>query len=67
VGGLVVVSDPPGELSADRWPTAGCAQFGLRFVRHVVEPWSLTVLELLEPCPGRYPRRVGIPLKRPLF
>ncbi len=62
-GGLLVVSEPPEQ--ADRWPAVGLEQLGLR-----TEPPSIPGLQLLrqvEPCPERFPRRDGVPAKRPLF
>jgi 16S rRNA (guanine527-N7)-methyltransferase len=74
-GGLLVVSDPPvssasGEPVGDpssRWPTEPLVALGLAAHRHVACPWSFTVLRAVAPCPSRYPRRTGIPGKRPLF
>jgi 16S rRNA (guanine527-N7)-methyltransferase len=65
-GGLLVVSEPP-EGPATRWPPAGIAELGLgppqlRGVEH-----RFVVLEAIHRCPERYPRRVGVPAKRPLF
>jgi 16S rRNA (guanine527-N7)-methyltransferase len=67
LGGCAVVSEPPGGVPA-RWPVAGLAELGM------VPGPSLTigagtfqVLHQERPCPDRYPRRVGVPVKRPLF
>lgn len=67
-GGLLVVSDPPASPSSPgRWPSTGLAQLGLA-VRHQDDgPPAYTVLEQMMRCPERFPRRVGIPAKRPLF
>lgn len=74
VGGSMVVSDPPlGSCSVeDRWPQAGLSQLGLRFIAQpavpsLAGPVTLAVLEQGEPCPLTYPRRAGLPEKRPLF
>lgn len=67
LGGLLVVSDPPGGGSAGRWPVDGCHTLGLELVRSVVEPWALTVLCQTALCGESYPRRTGLPHKRPLF
>lgn len=64
-GGVLWVSEPPSP-AADRWPAAGLREVGLRVaVRSGVRSWA--ALEVSSPCPDRYPRRVGIPVKRPLF
>jgi 16S rRNA (guanine527-N7)-methyltransferase len=63
VGGLLIVSEPPDQ--PDRWPAAGLSEFGLR-----AEPSSVPGLQSLcqqEPCPDQYPRRAGVPAKRPRF
>ena len=62
VGGRLVVSEPP--EPAERWPAAGLALLGLR---RLPGPPAYAVLEQAEPCPDRFPRRTGIPAKRPLF
>ena len=61
-GATCWVSEPPG--APPRWPDAGLAELGLR-VGGRVEGW--VGLRAVSPCPDRYPRRVGIPGKRPLF
>lgn len=63
VGGCLIVSEPPDQ--PDRWPPAGVAEFGLR-----VEPMAVMGLQILRqeaPCPDQYPRRDGVPAKRPRF
>ncbi len=82
VGGLLVVSDPPtgqpeeegvvpdrvSEGSSDsRWPPHGLAQLGLQKAEVITTPFHFTVLRQVDLCPLRYPRRTGIPAKRPLF
>jgi 16S rRNA (guanine527-N7)-methyltransferase len=63
LGGLLIVSEPPDQ--PDRWPAAGLAEFGLR--AESVSPPGLQVLRQQESCPDRFPRRDGVPAKRPLF
>ncbi len=66
VGGLLVVSEPP--VPGDRWPGAELEQLGLAWRRTVrVGEAAVAVLEQCRPAPDRFPRRVGIPAKRPLF
>jgi 16S rRNA (guanine527-N7)-methyltransferase len=64
--GLLVVAEPPGG-TPERWPPEGLATVGLVLDAAVVEPWALLRLRQAQMCPDRYPRRVGIPRKRPLF
>jgi 16S rRNA (guanine527-N7)-methyltransferase len=66
-GGLLVVSEPPAE-GEDRWPESGLAEFGLRWVRVVGgDAGRFAVLRQVERCPDRFPRRTGVPARRPLF
>ena len=66
VGGRLIVAEPPGGSPA-RWDPAGLDRLGLVAVETVTEPSSFQVLEQARPCPETYPRRVGVPAKRPLF
>ena len=68
IGGLVVVSGVPAEGSTDRWPDDEMAPLGLvaeRLVR--VGGSGYRVLRQASPCPDRYPRRPGLPRRKPLF
>jgi len=64
LGGRLWVAEPPRQVPG-RWPREELAALGLRAVEVDVQSWVGFVLEA--PCPDRYPRRVGIPGKRPLF
>ncbi len=69
-GGALVVAEPPagGEnIGADRWPREGCALVGLAPEHALQMPTRFQVLRQITPCPDEYPRRVGVPSKRPLF
>ncbi|MGH9245838.1 MAG: 16S rRNA (guanine(527)-N(7))-methyltransferase RsmG [Acidimicrobiales bacterium] len=67
VGGRLVVSEPPTE-DPTRWDPAGLAELGLRIGPRADEPQArVQVLEQGSPCPVRFPRRTGIPAKRPLW
>jgi len=67
VGGRLVVSEPPGGRP-DRWPASGLAILGLQPAAAVEARGSAyEVLVQRSACPDRYPRRTGIPAKRPLF
>ncbi len=69
--GRLVVSEPPGDEerdgAADRWPQAGLEALGLSPPAPGSEPGaSYVVLEKTRPD-DRWPRRVGVPAKRPLW
>lgn len=66
LGGLLIVSEPPGSSEA-RWPTAGLSTLGLEPHHLTVEPFAMRALRQSVRCPEDYPRRVGIPGKRPLW
>ena len=70
VGGHLVVSEPPTEapLPVSRWSTSGLAEVGLV----QAEPDAATeanyaVFDQTLLSSDRYPRRTGVPAKRPLF
>ena len=68
-GGRLVVSEPPGdeERNADRWPTRGLEELGLASPAAGGGPGaSFVVMEKARPD-DRWPRRVGVPAKRPLW
>lgn len=73
VGGRLVVSEPPeaddagSEPRAGRWPADALAEVGLRPLARWTSPFVYQSLEQVVPCPDRYPRRTGVPTKRPLF
>lgn len=66
-GGRLVVSEPP-EDDTVRWPPTGLELLGMAR-GPVVEANGarFRILEQREPCGDRFPRRTGIPGKRPLF
>lgn len=65
VGGLLLVSEPPDERQ--RWPVSGLEQLGLVVLRTEPATPRIVALEQQRLCPDRFPRRVGIPAKRPLW
>lgn len=65
-GGLLVVSDPPAARE-NRWPPDPLRELGLVVHRSMVSPVHLQVLRSVTRCPPRFPRRDGVPLKRPLW
>ena len=71
VGGELVVAEPP-QPTATRWPSRGLDELGISWVAtEAVDtpagPVNLSRLVARSECPQRYPRRVGVPFKRPLF
>jgi 16S rRNA (guanine527-N7)-methyltransferase len=63
VDGVLVVSEPPEET--DRWEAEGLALLGL--VDEGAPVPGMRRLRQTVSCPESYPRRVGLPAKRPLF
>ncbi len=82
-GGLLVVSEPPvTEAGEDprpsdqggsphhgevRWPAAGLELLGQRPLGTVRAAFGYQVILQAAPCPERFPRRSGMPTKRPLY
>ena len=67
VDGLLVVAEPP-EGGAVRWDPAGLAELGLAYERDFRGEHALAaVMRKVGATPDRFPRRVGIPTKRPLW
>ena len=77
VGAWLLVSEPPRPTGddgqdgldgqAERWPTGPLRQFGLEPAEVVHEEFEYRVLRQVEACPERFPRRNGVPAKKPLF
>ena len=68
-GGILVVSEPPDAQDSDRWPVEGLGVLGLVPVaasRHRAR-FGYQALEKRSDTPEQFPRRIGIPTKRPLF
>ncbi|MGD0880922.1 MAG: RsmG family class I SAM-dependent methyltransferase [Acidimicrobiales bacterium] len=67
--GLMVVSEPPEVEPEDRWPVSGLATLGLFPQERVrlIGRFGYQVIRKVESVNDRFPRRVGIPAKRPLF
>ena len=64
-GGLLVVSEPP--IETERWSISGLAELGLIELTRMEAPFRFFVAQQETRCSDRYPRRTGIPAKRPLF
>jgi 16S rRNA (guanine527-N7)-methyltransferase len=67
LGGILVVAEPPGEPLGGRWDPDGLAFLGLRTELRSQAGTAWQSFRQVAPCPSRYPRRVGVPAKRPLF
>jgi len=70
-GGQLLVAEPPG-APAERWPANNLAKLGLvlgssEVVATSAGPVSISRLIAATECSEQYPRRVGVPFKRPLF
>jgi 16S rRNA (guanine527-N7)-methyltransferase len=67
--GAMVVSEPPDGQPEDRWPDEGLVLVGLQPVgtSRVAGRFGYQVLRKVNKIDDRFPRRVGIPAKRPLF
>lgn len=71
VDGRLVVSEPPEDHDESggprRWPPEPLASLGLAPDGSWSRPFHYQALRQVGPCPDRYPRRTGVPRKRPLF
>lgn len=69
VGGILVVSEPPvaDTEGASRWPPAQLAALGMGESMTVGDSPHFVAVPQRIACPERFPRRVGVPAKRPLF
>ena len=65
-GGRMIVAEPPGGAPS-RWDPAGLRQLGMVTGPAIHSPTACQVLFQEHACPDRYPRRVGVPAKRPLW
>lgn len=66
VGGIIVASEPPGTTGA-RWNREALPELGLEIDAIVEGPPGFVIMRRIGECPDRYPRRPGIPRRRPLF
>lgn len=65
-GGILLVSEPP-EDGPLRWPGPGLDELGLRDEGVATADPRVRRLRQVRPCPQRFPRRTGVPAKRPLW
>jgi 16S rRNA (guanine527-N7)-methyltransferase len=66
LGGRLVVSEPP-EDSPQRWPESGLSALGLAMVAPATAAHRYAVIERSGGLDDRFPRRVGVPGKRPIW
>jgi 16S rRNA (guanine527-N7)-methyltransferase len=64
---VVAEAQDAGSRGPERWPDAGLAVLGLTRGEAWASPFHYQTLVQRELCPDRFPRRVGVPAKRPLF
>jgi 16S rRNA (guanine527-N7)-methyltransferase len=67
-GGALVVSEPPADGQREgRWDEDALSTLGLEITFTEQRGFQYAILTSVRECPSVYPRRVGIPEKRPLF
>ena len=65
---MLIVSEPPDTTeSANRWSRQGLMALGLDLEFAEARSYHYSQLAKIGPCGSEYPRRVGVPEKRPLF
>jgi len=68
IGGWMIVSEPPSvEATEQRWPESGLALLGFSEPTPVKSDRHFVAVQKIAETSERYPRRVGVPGKRPLF
>jgi 16S rRNA (guanine527-N7)-methyltransferase len=69
LGGWMVVSEPPDAAPELRWPAEGLTVVGMEPVEttRVAGRFGYQVLHKVSAIEDRFPRRVGIPAKRPIY
>lgn len=65
-GGRLAVSEPP-TPDPSRWPAAGLAKLGMAIGDRSPGSPVIQVIHQVSACPAAFPRRDGLPAKRPLF
>jgi len=66
-GGHLLVSEPPEGTIEERWPIAGLALLGMGPAELIEQGSRFALIPQVASCADRYPRRTGVPAKRPLF
>jgi hypothetical protein len=57
----------PADAANERWPAAGLELLGLEPGQLVHADFYYQLLRQVQDCPERFPRRNGVPAKKPLF
>jgi 16S rRNA (guanine527-N7)-methyltransferase len=66
--GRLLVTEPPGGGAAGRWDDAGLARLGLSPPTLLIDgSTSVAVFRRVGPLDDRWPRRTGVPERRPLW
>jgi 16S rRNA (guanine527-N7)-methyltransferase len=66
--GLTRRPESPGDAAdPSRWPPEALAQFGLAPAEFIRDGFGYQVLRQVELCSDKFPRRNGVPAKKPLF
>lgn len=68
-GGVLVVSDPPGGSNDGeaRWPSSGISLVKLEVTHSGVAPHAFSAMRKTGQLSDLYPRRSGVPERKPLF
>ena len=68
-GGKLLVSEPPAASkgAGSRWSSGGLSVLGMSLATVVEGGFHFACIAQVRACPAVYPRRSGIPAKRPLF
>ncbi len=67
VGGQLVVSEPPGAEAPERWPAEGLAELGFDPAGIRRTTGAAAAIMELRSASDRWPRRTGLPAKRPVW
>lgn len=73
LGGTAIVSEPPddrspgGEREGPRWDGPGLARLGMELGPRWVSAGTFQALYQRQRCPDTFPRRAGVPKRRPLW
>jgi 16S rRNA (guanine527-N7)-methyltransferase len=67
-GGRLAVSEPPGPADPERWPKRELAELGFRAPElRKGDGSGVAILQVTGLTSDRWPRRVGVPARRPLW